>query len=152
MSQQQEPSSGRYSFGTPSNEWGPEYDIYESYPSHDSGTEPLFAPGLDNPNIPDGFYLSQADGEGEIDAFYGYDFPNQNITGDRGNATPAQDRRQGGDPRRQPPASDGWTRPLSMENIGTEGISHRTMAEVMQSPLQTIPNTQRSSAETEKNA
>ncbi|RYP34532.1 hypothetical protein DL767_004244 [Monosporascus sp. MG133] len=110
MSQQQEPSSpAHYSLDPPSNEWGPGYDADNGYPMHDSGTEPLITPGLDNPNIPAGFCLSHADGEEEIDAFYDYDPPNQNITGDQGNATLSQDRRRGGDPRRQPPASDGWT-------------------------------------------
>ncbi|RYP90724.1 hypothetical protein DL770_003189 [Monosporascus sp. CRB-9-2] len=110
MSQQQEPSSpAHYNLDPPSNEWGPEYDADNDYPLYDSDTEPLTVPGLDNPSAPGGVYLSQADGEGEIDAFYDYDPPNQNITGDQGNATLAQDRRRGGDPRRQPPASDGWT-------------------------------------------
>ncbi|RYO83135.1 hypothetical protein DL766_004470 [Monosporascus sp. MC13-8B] len=93
MSQQQEPPSpAYYSLDISSNELQPEYDT-----------------GLDNTYASSDFYLSHADGEGEIDAFYGCDPPNQNIAGDQRNVAPAQDRRQRRRPRPKPSASNTQT-------------------------------------------
>ncbi|RYP19470.1 hypothetical protein DL765_003310 [Monosporascus sp. GIB2] len=134
MSHQQEPPSlAYYSLDTSSNELQPEYDTGKPHTPILStlrvfcpramfkttatictilALNPFFAPGLDNPDASSGFYLSHADGEGEIDAFYGYDPPNQNIAGDQRNAAPAQDRRQ----HRRPSTSDTQTQPPHKPN------------------------------------